>query len=376
MRRLVIFGVVALLAAGIWYLNDSRAGGVQGRGIKIGKSASGVLTAEDPTLRGRGPYQLWSVRGKRGRRVTIDMTSSSFDAFLILRGPDGFVMAANDDGGDDNNARINTIFPRTATYTIVAAAYASGMRGDYGLTIGEWVVPDVPGAGEPQSLAMGATRDGLLEPGDEVTGDGPFQDRWSFDMPQDGRFRLEMRSTDIDSYLILLGPDGAQLATNDDGSGRDAIITMKAPAAGRYTALATTFGDQPNVGAYRVALSEVTGAIGATPVEVRLGETREGMLESGDSTSASGSFADLYHFRPAAGRVYQIDLVSAALDPYLTLQDSLGNQLATDDDGGDEGLNSRLRYIMQAGQLYRIVAGTFGSSGRSGSYRISVNPAP
>jgi hypothetical protein len=374
-RRLIVFLAVALMLAGAWYWNDTRATGVSGRAIKLGKQATGTLNDQDPKLRGRGPYQMWKLRGKRGQRIMIDMASSSFDTYLMLRTAEGILLARDDDGGDGNNARIRTILPRSGTYSIVATSFGAGASGDYSLTVGEWLVPDAPAAGQAQSLTMGQTRDGLLEPGDDLTGDGPYQDQWTFELAEGARFRVEMRSSDIDAYLILLGPDGATLATNDDGSGRDAVIAMRAARAGRYTALATTYGDMPVVGAYRIGLSEVTGEIGGAPVAISLGETKDGSLEAGDSTASNGSPVDLFLFTAPATRMYQIDLVSTAIDPYLTLQDATGTQLATDDDGGDTNRDSRIRFQMQQGLQYRIVAGTFGS-GRSGPYRLSVNPAP
>lgn len=375
MRRLLVILLVGSLLAGAWYLTDTRAGGVSGRGIKVGSSESGSLTNNDAKLRNRGPYQVWTVRGKRGQRVVIDMTSSTFDSYLIVRGPDGFVLGSDDDGGGSSNARLRTIFPRTGPYTIVAGSFGPDMRGDYQLTISDWIVPEAPEPGTVQSLAMGDSKDGLLEPGDELTGDGPYQDRWTFELADSARFRVEMRSSDLDSYLMLLDPDGATIATNDDGSGRDAAIAMRVGRGGRYTALATTYGDQPRMGTYRISLAEVTGEVGA-PVDLTQAAPKDGSLDVGDSTTSTGSYVDVYLFRAPATRAYQIDLASTTLDMYLTLQDSLGTTLATDDDGGDEGLNSRLRFLLQEGRVYRIGAGTFGGSGRTGPYRISVNPAP
>ncbi|OGU00144.1 MAG: hypothetical protein A2085_04130 [Gemmatimonadetes bacterium GWC2_71_10] len=375
MRRLIVIAAVAFALAGAWYWNSTRAAGVSGRAIRQGKQATGTLSDQDPRLRGRGPYQMWKLNGKRGQRIVIDMASSSFDTYLMLRTAEGILLARDDDGGDGNNARIRTILPRSGTYGIVATSYGAAANGDYSLTVGEWLVPDAPAAGQAQALTMGQTRDGLLEPGDDLTGDGPYQDRWTFELAEGARFRVEMRSSDIDAYLILLGPGDTTLATNDDGSGRDAVIAMRAARAGRYTALATTYGDMPVVGAYRIALSEVTGEIGGAPVTISLGETKDGSLEAGDSTGSNGSPVDLFLFTAPSTRMYQIDLVSTAVDPYLTLQDAVGNMLTTDDDGGDTNLDARIRFQMQQGQRYRIVAGTFGS-GRSGPYRLSVNPAP
>lgn len=347
--------------------------GSAGRPIKVGSSASGSLTDQDPVMRGnRGPYQVWTLRAKRGQRLVIDLTSSAFDPFLVVRDAEGFLVSSDDDSGDELGARVRTILPRTGSYRLIATAVGATARGEYRLTVSEWVAPEAPRPGAAQTIAVGETKDGVLEPGDEFAGDGPYQDRWTFDLRADQRARVEMRSTDVDSYLMLLGPDGRVVATNDDGLGnRDAVVMVRAPAAGRYTALATTYGDQPKVGAYRIGLAEVSGqfAEAGTVLPIADGETKEGQLEVGDSTTASGGYTDTYEFRAARSGSVVLDLVSTDFDAYLTLRDSTGQQLGTDDDSGG-GRNARLTSAVTAAALYRIVVGTFGSG--SGSYRLTA----
>ena len=352
-------------------------GGEGGNRIKVGSSASGSLADQDARMRGnRGPYQVWTLRGQRGQRLVIDMTSSSFDTYLYLRDSDGFLLGHDDDSGDDNNARVRTILPRNGSYRIIATSFGQTARGDYTLAVSEWPAPEAPSAGNAQTIAVGETKDGLLEPGDEFSGDGPYQDRWTFEAQAGERVRIEMQSTDVDSYLIVLGPDGQVVATNDDASGRDASVVLRT-TAGRHTVLATTFGDAPRVGAYRVKLSAVSGEF-AEPGQVQEitdGQTRDGQLEAGDSTTANGSYVDVYRFRASRAGTVTIDLTSTEFDPYLTLQDSTGSTLATDDDSGD-GYNAMLSYGVQTGSSYRLLAGTYGGGARGGSYRLATRLGP
>lgn len=377
MRAVAAIAVVGLLGAGAWYFTRSRGGGgasaPEHRRLELGEAQSGALTDTDPRLRNRGPYQLWTLRGRRGQRIVIDMASGAFDSYLMLRTPEGYLIGQDDDGGGGNNARLRTVLPGNGNYTLVAGAFSSGGRGDYTLTASEWIVPEAPRAGSAQTVAMGETKDGMLEPGDELTGDGPYQDRWTFELEAGTRARVTMSSSDIDSYVIVLDPEGATLVTNDDASGRDAAAMVRAASAGRYTVLATTYGDQPRVGAYRLGLSEITGDVGGTSA-IALGETKDGRLEIGDSTGPSGGMIDVYQFTAPASRNIQIDLVSTDFDPVVTLVDGNGMQLGRDDDGGGS-FNSRLVIPVMQGQNYRVVVGTFGS-GRSGAYRLAVNPAP
>jgi hypothetical protein len=372
MRRLaVVLPFALILVAACSRFTGSAPGGKR---IAVGKSATGTLTDQDPVMRGdRGPYNVWTLRGKRGQRVVIDLTSSAFDPYLVVRDADGFLIGSDDDSGGRLAARLRTILSRSGEYRIIATSVGATARGDYTLTVSEWVAPAAPRAGVAQTIATGETRDGILEPGDELTGDGPYQDRWSFELREGERAHVEMRSTDLDAYLIVLGPDGRVIATNDDAMGRDAGVTVRAASAGRYTALATTYGDQPRVGAYRVGLKAVTGEFsepGAT-TPIAAGETKTGQLESGDSATAGGAFADVYQFRAPRTGVATINLTSSDLDPYLTLQDSTGSTLATDDDSG-EGMNAMLAHPVQAGAMYRIVVGTYGSGPRTGAYQLAI----
>lgn len=226
-------------------------------------------------------------------------------------------------------------------------------------------------------LTLGQFKDGALDSTDVVSTEGPYADRLTFDATAGQRLRIEMTSSEIDSYLHLLGPDGSALTTNDDAMGRDAAITFKAGAAGRYTVVATSYGREKVVGPYRVALSEVAG-IFADPGgsgTVALGETKDGVLEMGDTQQNGGAFTDVVEFRPAAAGSVVFDLTSGQFDPYLIVRDSTGADVATDDDSG-EGTNSQLTQTVEAGKLYRLVVTSFGSAAKSGTYRLAVAAAP
>jgi thiol-disulfide isomerase/thioredoxin len=74
-----------------------------------------------------------------GKVYRIDMTSDAIDSYLRLEDPDGKVVATDDDGGGDLNARIVYKAKRTATYKIIASAVKSGVKeevvGPYRLTV-------------------------------------------------------------------------------------------------------------------------------------------------------------------------------------------------------------------------------------------------
>ncbi len=92
------------------------------RTLAVGRPATDSLTARDPVRRtGRAPYHVWSFDGHRGQRLTVDLSSSEFDAFLIVRDPDGYPVGSDDDSGNDLDARLHLILARDGTYRIFSS---------------------------------------------------------------------------------------------------------------------------------------------------------------------------------------------------------------------------------------------------------------
>jgi len=108
---------------------------------------------------------------------------------------------------------------------------------------------------EIATIRVGQTRNGLLEAGDYVMGDGTWADVWYVQATAGQRFVVELRSRRFDAYLQLLDPWGNKLAEDDDGAGNgDARITFTAREAGRYQVVVNNFGDTPATGTYTLAL--------------------------------------------------------------------------------------------------------------------------
>jgi len=80
-------------------------------------------------------YEVHRFEGSADEILSIELTSSDFDAFLILLNPSGEMLAQNDDGAGGTNARIVMALPDTGTYTVIANSDGAGEIGDYRL---EW----------------------------------------------------------------------------------------------------------------------------------------------------------------------------------------------------------------------------------------------
>src|SRR4051794_34042586 len=86
------------------------------------------LTEDDPAdAKQVGSYRkTHDIDLEAGKIYRIDMTSKDLDSYLRLEDPDEKIVAEDDDGGDNLNARIVYKAKRTATYKIIALAVKSG----------------------------------------------------------------------------------------------------------------------------------------------------------------------------------------------------------------------------------------------------------
>jgi hypothetical protein len=116
--------------------------------VSIGQTVSGALSSSDCLSPARvinpGGYRPYADRYKfyavSGQKLAIALSSSSFDTYLYLIGPNGSVLASDDDGGGGTNSRIPAssgtyTIPSNGYYTIEATSYAQNKVGSYTLNL-------------------------------------------------------------------------------------------------------------------------------------------------------------------------------------------------------------------------------------------------
>ncbi|MBX3430453.1 MAG: PPC domain-containing protein [Hyphomonadaceae bacterium] len=175
---------------------------------------------------------------------------------------------------------------------------------------------------------------------------------------------LTTASDELDTVLALNGPNGRQLAMNDDA--QPGVLTSRIVQVARET------------GNYTAIVSGYNGARGQFDLDVSFGA-------GGDLSSEARVLHEenvtLNRQRPEAR--YPVDLsagdifvattlaLTPNLDTTLTLLDSSGTIVATNDDRGDGTLNSQIIYQAAAAGHYELVAGTYNSAG-AGQFALSL----
>ncbi|HKG11792.1 MAG TPA: S8 family serine peptidase [Pyrinomonadaceae bacterium] len=348
--------------------------------ISFGQTLGGSLSGTDCRLADNSSFDKYSFSGTAGQQVSISMSSSAFDTFLILLKPDGSPLASDDDGGGGTNSRIpassGTItLPTTGTYIVYANSFSAGVTGAYSLTL----TGQTPGGSCPSSgISLGQTVGGTLSGSDCQLSDGSLFDSYTFSGTAGQQISVSMSSPTFDTYLLLLRPDNTLLAEDDDGGGGTnsrmpaSSGTITLPATGTYRILANSFSAGVT-GGYTLTLSG-TSPVSCASAAISAGQTVSGALANTDCRLADNSFFDSYSFTGTAGQQVAVSMNSFAFDTYLFLTGP--NGLVVDDDDGGGSTNSRIPpgtgfFTLPTSGTYNILANSF-SSNTTGTYTLSL----
>jgi hypothetical protein len=93
----------------------------------------GTLAAGDRTLSTGEFADSYEFTWSAGQRARIELSSSSFDAYLILRYPSGRQEDNDDANGTD--AMLERSLDETGTYRVLVTSFRPGEAGPYTLTV-------------------------------------------------------------------------------------------------------------------------------------------------------------------------------------------------------------------------------------------------
>ena len=185
---------------------------------------------------------------------------------------------------------------------------------------------------------------------------------YKFEVDGAGRVRIDLKSTEADSFLYLLDADGNRIADNDDGGGNLDARVERDLVAGDYQIEATTVGGRRQGEAdFTLTINRVEGCepehLGSLELGTDLETTGTWTLDTCGSRFVVEHPAFGYSFTmPTGGRV-RIDLRSSEGDPVLSLVSPTMGLISANDDGG-ERRNSRIERYLEAG-TYLIEATTY-----------------
>ncbi len=348
---------------------DSVSGDRNTRGrIALGGTVNGSLDFPTDT-------DWYRIRLGANESVRISLNSAGdtplSDPYLHVYDASGTEVASDDDSGGNLNSYLEFTPTSAGTYFISAEPYGGESTGGYALSVRGGDIP-ADSSTDMSLSAAGDYREGVLAP----AGD---RDWYKLDLEAGQELRIMVNSAEGngdplgDPYVVVYGPDSAELARDDDGGdGLNSLLEFQAATAGTYFVEVRGFSEDA-AGRYAVIIAP--GEIGNTF------DTAEGIIpgmEGRVSNIGAPDDVDWFGLELIEGRSYRfyVDGVGndtgegALVDPYLTLFDAQGNQVAFDDDGG-AGLNAFLSFASPTGGPYFAAVSSYGSTG-TGRYAIRV----
>jgi serine protease Do len=226
----------------------------------------------------------------------------------------------------------------------------------------------------PEPITVGTrVQDELSNSSNVLPFDNSYFNAYTFEGRAGQQVVIEMSSSEIDPYLILLDPNGQDIVQDDDsGGGVNSRIVARLPESGTYTIFANSYGP---------------GELGSYTLELNT-DGRNGDLSSNQGTDwilqedgvlgpgafvlpEDGSYYREHYFRGTAGQTVTISMQSSDFDTYLLVFDPNGQLLAQNDDANPNTLNSSVTVTLPSTGTYLIYANAYDSNGR-GRYTVTV----
>lgn len=335
--------------------------------ITIGQSVSGTIASTDCQL-ADGAYAdkyLLTLADATPVRIT---EIGTIDAYLILQNATtGAVVAVNDDGNGNTNARIEQIVP-AGRYVITATTFGAADFGAYTLSVSRGATACITST--PAFLSdtiVGALRAATAC----VLPDSSYTDRYGLTLTASTILSTAMHSDSVDSFLFIESAEGKSISRTDRGGpGKDALLIDTVPA-GKYIVYANA--KPKEVGPYTLTF---LGRIDQCAVSrsIAVGGIVTDTLKAVSCKLADGSYVKRYAFSVAATTPVRIDLSSTQFDPYLFLQRAgSATKIAEDDDSGT-GLNAQILEVLPAGEY--VITATSATAGETGVFTLAVSGIP
>jgi hypothetical protein len=316
------------------------------------RTIEGRLASGDATLSGGEYKDDYTFEGRVGDKVVIDLQSTDFDPFLLVRGPDGKTLENDDFEGSAQRSRLEFTLNAAGTYRVSVTSFKKEESGAYLLEL-------------PEALTTGRGRieRGRLESGDRTLSSGEFRDEYTFEGRAGDKVVLDLRSDEFDPYLILRPPTGEQVDNDDfESSSAHARLELTLKESGTHRVLVTTF-EKAQTGSYVLELPAESSESAPSARVVR--ET--GRLEKGDPTLTSGEYLDRFTFEGVAGERIVLDLRSDDFDPYLILQPPRGGSQQDNDDHEGSSAWSQISATLEQSGTYTVSVTTY-KAGLTGGY--------
>lgn len=341
-------------------------------------SATESLAEGDCTLSDGSFIDTYALTLTNAAAVEVALSSTDFDALLLLADEDCNVFAANDDctpGDFEFSCLSKSLEP--GNYFVIVNSFSGIASGDYTLNVAcDLGLPPCDVGCVEGIIGCDDSAAGILAGSDCTLDDGSFIDTHSLTLDESATIGIELASTDFDTFLLLTDADCNILASNDDCTPGNFDLSCLSVdlEPGEYFVLVNTFS-VGETGEYTLSVSCETEP---TPCDeecisgtIECDGSASGSLAEGDCTLDDGTFVDTFELSLIRSAEVTIEVASTDFDTFVLLADADCNILGANDDctPGDFDL-SCVSLVLEPGD-YFVIVNSF-SAGETGDYTANI----
>ena len=299
--------------------------------LRFGASISGNLN---------GGAEIWyNIRVTENCFLTVETTGNT-DTYLEIYDSRRNLIMENDDGGNDNNAKVEIIAASGSNYLVKLSGYGGYSSGPFSILA---TYTSLPASVE---LRLGNALQGNISPGQRII--------YVVRTTQEGFYIVET-SGNTDTYLDVYDSSYVHLGYDDDGgSDNNARIEIIAEANKTYYFILRGYSSGTS-GPYRILASFESADSRRANIPDR---STAAVLRLGESTpvSIAQSYQSRWFVYEVTATVTFVVQTRGGMDTRLYLYDRLGNLLQEDDDSGDN-YNALISRRLNAGTYFIEVKG-------------------
>lgn len=187
--------------------------------------------------------------------IRIDLSSTDFDALVVVTDLEMEVLWGDDDSGGNLDSRIERRIP-AGEYIVWATGYWPGSSGAYQLSVRGVEIEPCPTVG---TLDPGQTVNGVLSATDCVIEGQWYSDAWTMVLESTTTVQIDLTSDVFDTFLIVEDENGIGIAQDDDGGSGLNSRLVHTFEPGQYRVVATSYGPR-ETGTYQLSARAVSGS--------------------------------------------------------------------------------------------------------------------
>lgn len=312
--------------------------------VAVGGSVTGTIGSANDV-------DWFRVTLTAGVTYRIDLRGTTLaDPLLGLRNSSGTRITSDDDSGTGLDSLLSYTPTTTGTYYIDAQSATSSGTGTYTLSVTQTSAADdyAGSVATTGTLAVGGTTAGIIETASD-------SDWFRVTLTAGVTYRINLNGITLaDTWLVLRNSSGTQITLDhDSGAGLQSQITYTPTSTGTYYLDAQGYLPS-HTGTYSLSLTQTSTADDYAGTTATTGALTAGGSVTGNIETVGDN--DWFRITLTAGTSYRFDLRAGTLhDPYLTLLNSGGTSLATNDDTSTS-LDSQLTYTPTTTGVYYLSA--------------------